>query len=96
MRTRSSRTSAAKSGAWLTAPFCTNRKRSQLWRGVATHLAGFAAANPGTVFEDKDGSLALHFRQAPQSAGAARDAVQQALRCLYRVCPQRRQAPAME
>ncbi len=41
-------------------------------RRAAARLQGFAAAHPGLLFEDKGNSLALHYRQAPQLADAAR------------------------
>jgi len=56
--------------------------RRELLRTVSARLSAYAAANPGLLFEDKGQSLALHFRRAPELAGAARDAVAAALRML--------------
>ncbi|MBL8384138.1 MAG: trehalose-phosphatase [Burkholderiales bacterium] len=56
--------------------------RCALLRTVAARLAAFAARHPGTLFEDKGASLALHVRGAPHAAGAARDAVAAGLRLL--------------
>lgn len=39
--------------------------------GVASPLEAFAAARPGVRIEHKRGALALHYRQAPDAAGAA-------------------------
>lgn len=38
-------------------------------------LSNFAAGNPGVLLEDKGLSLALHYRQAPQTEALARDFV---------------------
>jgi len=56
--------------------------RRELLQVVAGRLETFAAAHPGMLFEDKGASLALHFRQVPHLAGAARDAIVAALRML--------------
>lgn len=56
--------------------------RRELLHAVAGRLAAFATAHPGMLFEDKGASLALHFRQEPHLAGAARDAIVAALRML--------------
>jgi len=48
-------------------------------RRVAVRLASFAQAN-GLLFEDKGHALALHYRQAPARAGAARAEMDQAAR----------------
>ena len=42
-------------------------------------LAGLTARHPALLLEDKGTSLALHFRQAPQLEGLARDAMQRVL-----------------
>ena len=39
-------------------------------------LADFASQNPGVLIEDKGGTIALHYRQAPAAMEAARDLVQ--------------------
>ncbi|HVC10661.1 MAG TPA: trehalose-phosphatase [Burkholderiales bacterium] len=44
----------------------------ELLRAAAVRLHAFAAAHPGLLLEDKGHSLALHYRQAPQLADAAR------------------------
>jgi trehalose 6-phosphate phosphatase len=43
--------------------------------GVRTALAALVMAHPGTVLEDKGRTIAVHFRMAPQSEAAVRDAV---------------------
>lgn len=40
-----------------------------------TRLAAFIAAHPGTLLEDKGGTLAVHFRRAPELEPRVRDAV---------------------
>jgi trehalose 6-phosphate phosphatase len=45
-------------------------------------LARWAAANPGVLLEDKQDSLALHYRNAPSLEPAARRAVEGAARAL--------------
>src|SRR5579863_7083690 len=47
---------------------------SQLDRARAA-LNAFVAAHPGTLVEDKGRTLAVHFRMAPQSEAALRDAL---------------------
>lgn len=42
-------------------------------------LARFAAGHPGVRLEDKGRGLVLHFRQAPEAEGAARDIVERIL-----------------
>jgi trehalose 6-phosphate phosphatase len=51
-------------------------------RRAARQLGEFAARHAGLLLEDKGCSLALHFRLAPQLAGAAREAVAEALATL--------------
>lgn len=51
-------------------------------RRAARQLGEFAARHAGLLLEDKGYSLALHFRLAPQLAGAAREAVAEALATL--------------
>ena len=51
-------------------------------RRTARQLGEFAASHSGLLLEDKGHSLALHFRLAPQLAGAAREAVEKALAAL--------------
>jgi trehalose 6-phosphate phosphatase len=47
---------------------------SQLDRARAS-LKSLVAAHPGTLFEDKERTVAVHFRNAPQFADAIRDGV---------------------
>lgn len=47
-------------------------------RRAADFIRAFAARHEGLVFEDKGASLALHYRLAPQLAGAAHAAVKRA------------------
>lgn len=42
-------------------------------------LARFAACHPGAMLEDKGGSVALHYRNAPHLAAACRDATRDAV-----------------
>ena len=56
--------------------------RRQLLKAVALRLGAFAAIHPGMLFEDKGETLALHFRQVPHLAGAARDEIEAARRML--------------
>ena len=49
---------------------------------AARQLGEFAAGHGGLLLEDKGHSLALHFRLAPELAGAAREAVANALATL--------------
>ena len=61
------------------------RKASGLMQGASfvdsqldrarTALAALVMAHPGTVLEDKGRTIAVHFRMAPQSESAVRDAV---------------------
>ena len=51
---------------------------SDLLRRAAARIGEFAARHEGLLFEDKGTNLALHFRLAPQLAGAAHSAVRQA------------------
>jgi trehalose 6-phosphate phosphatase len=51
-------------------------------RRAARQLGDFAARHAGLLLEDKGHSLALHYRLAPQLAGAARDAVAEVLATL--------------
>jgi trehalose 6-phosphate phosphatase len=48
-------------------------------RRAALELAEFAARRPGLLLEDKELSLALHYRLAPEHAESAREAVNRAL-----------------
>ena len=48
-------------------------------RRVRAPLEAFAAAHPGILFEDKEYSLALHYRLAPSLEDACRDVVDSAL-----------------
>src|SRR5712671_2866055 len=47
-------------------------------RRAAAAIRAFAAKHEGLVFEDKGASVALHYRLAPQLAGAAHTAVKRA------------------
>ena len=47
-------------------------------RGVAARIGEFAARHPGLLFEDKGLNLALHYRLAPQLAGAAQATLREA------------------
>jgi trehalose 6-phosphate phosphatase len=47
-------------------------------RGAAVRIGEFVARHPGLLFEDKGHSLALHYRLAPQLAGAAQAALREA------------------
>jgi trehalose 6-phosphate phosphatase len=47
-------------------------------RRAASFIRAFAARHEGLVFEDKGASVALHYRLAPQLAGAAHSAVKRA------------------
>jgi len=51
-------------------------------RRATRQLGEFAARHAGLLLEDKGHSLALHFRLAPELAGAAREAVASALATL--------------
>lgn len=51
---------------------------SQALRRAAARIGEFAARHRGLVFEDKGDNLALHFRMAPQLAGAAEAALGEA------------------
>jgi trehalose 6-phosphate phosphatase len=51
-------------------------------RRATRQLGEFAARHAGLLLEDKGHSLALHFRLAPELAGAAREAVANALSTL--------------
>jgi trehalose 6-phosphate phosphatase len=51
-------------------------------RHATRQLGEFAARHAGLLLEDKGHSLALHFRLAPELAGAAREAVANALSTL--------------
>jgi trehalose 6-phosphate phosphatase len=51
---------------------------ADLLRRAAARIGEFAARHQGLLFEDKGYNLALHFRRAPQLAGAAQSAVRQA------------------
>jgi trehalose 6-phosphate phosphatase len=44
--------------------------------GIRTELDAFAAANPGVLVEDKELTLALHYRLAPRAATAAAELVE--------------------
>ena len=58
-------------GAGRTAPAIETALPPGLLAPVRQALAGFAAAHPGTMVEDKRLSVALHFRQAPEAEAAA-------------------------
>lgn len=47
-------------------------------RRAAARIGAFAARHEGLLFEDKGHNLALHFRLAPQLAGAAQSALREA------------------
>jgi trehalose 6-phosphate phosphatase len=51
-------------------------------RTVARQLGAFVQHHPGTFLEDKETSLALHFRGAPKFGDSAREAIIGALRVL--------------
>lgn len=51
---------------------------ADLLRRAAARIGAFAARHEGLLFEDKGYNLALHFRLAPQLAGAAQSAVREA------------------
>jgi trehalose 6-phosphate phosphatase len=51
---------------------------ADLLRRAAARIGEFAARHEGLLFEDKGYNLALHFRLAPQLAGAAHSAVRAA------------------
>ncbi len=48
-------------------------------RSAALRIGGFASQRPGLLFEDKEHSLALHFRQAPQFTAAVGEEMRAAL-----------------
>ncbi len=52
---------------------------AELWARTRRCLTDFCARNAGTLLEDKGGTLALHYRQAPEHEAAARRAVAGAL-----------------
>jgi trehalose 6-phosphate phosphatase len=51
-------------------------------RRAAARIGEFAARHGGLLFEDKGSNLALHYRLAPDIAGAARSAVREAAQLL--------------
>jgi trehalose 6-phosphate phosphatase len=51
-------------------------------RRAAARIGEFAARHAGLLFEDKGSNLALHYRLAPDFAGAARSAVREAAQLL--------------
>jgi len=51
-------------------------------RRAAARIGEFAALHAGLLFEDKGSNLALHYRLAPDFAGAARSAVREAAQLL--------------
>jgi trehalose 6-phosphate phosphatase len=53
-----------------------------LWEQTCRALADFTARHAGTLLEDKGGTLALHYRQAPGHEAAARAAAAGALALL--------------
>lgn len=55
-----------------------HRFQANVLRPVAVGIRSFAARHRGLVFEDKGASVALHYRLAPQLAGAAQAAVREA------------------
>lgn len=55
-----------------------HRFQANVLRPVAVGMRSFAARHRGLVFEDKGASVALHYRLAPQLAGAVQAAVREA------------------
>ena len=55
-----------------------HRFPANVLRPIAVGMRSFAAQHQGLVFEDKGASVALHYRKAPQLAGAVQAAVRQA------------------
>ena len=55
-----------------------HRFPANVLRPVAVGMRSFAAKHRGLVFEDKGASVALHYRLAPQLAGAVQAAVREA------------------
>jgi trehalose 6-phosphate phosphatase len=55
-----------------------HRFPANVLRPVAVGIRSFAAQHQGLVFEDKGASVALHYRKAPQLAGAVQAAVRRA------------------
>lgn len=51
-------------------------------RRAATRIGAFASSRPGLLFEDKEHSLALHFRQAPQFEAAVGEEMRAVLESL--------------
>lgn len=51
-------------------------------RRAAARIGELAARHAGLLFEDKGSNLALHYRLAPECAGAARSAVREAAQAL--------------
>jgi trehalose 6-phosphate phosphatase len=49
-------------------------------RVIAQRIAPLVAAHPGLLLEAKEGTVALHFRQAPELATTCRDAMAKAMR----------------
>ncbi len=55
-----------------------HRFPAEMLRRVAAQVGEFAARHQGLLFEDKGHNLALHYRLAPQLAGAARSTLRDA------------------
>lgn len=55
-----------------------HRLPAETLRRAAARIREFAARHEGLLFEDKGHNLALHFRLAPQFAGAAQSALREA------------------
>ncbi len=56
--------------------------RGRALDGARARLAEFVRLHPGTLLEDKGAAIALHFRQAPDCASVARQAVQSEIQTL--------------
>jgi trehalose 6-phosphate phosphatase len=58
------------------------RRRDPMLAGVAGELRAWCESHPGTLLEDKQGSIALHYRLAPADAPRVREAAVAALQRL--------------